>query len=86
VTTPGELTFALNRRRLAGGLAVTDAETAQAMAQAFLHLKAVVEPGGAVALAAVLSGRFDAKGKTVVVVASGGNVDAAVFSEALGTL
>jgi threonine dehydratase len=86
VTTPGELTFALNRRRLAGGLAVADAETAKAMAQAFLHLKVVVEPGGAVALAAVLSGHYDAKGKTVVVVASGGNVDPAVFREALATL
>ncbi len=85
VPTPGELTFALNRRRLAGGLAVPDAETAKAMAQAFLHLKVVAEPGGAVALAAVLGGRFDAKGKTVVVVASGGNVDPAIFREALAT-
>jgi threonine dehydratase len=80
---PGELTFALNRRHLAGGLAVSDAEVARAMALAFSHLKVVVEPGGAVALAAVLSGRFDARGRTVLVMLSGGNVDAGLFAEAL---
>jgi threonine dehydratase len=80
---PGELTFELNRRRLAGGLAVSDAEVARAMALAFSHLKVVVEPGGAVALAAVLSGRFDARGRTVLVVLSGGNVDPGLFAEVL---
>jgi threonine dehydratase len=83
--TPGELTFALHRRWLAGGLAVSDAEVARAMALAFSHLKVVVEPGGAVALAAALSGRFDARGRTVLVMLSGGNVDAAVFAEILRT-
>jgi threonine dehydratase len=80
---PGELTFELNRRRLAGGLAVSDAEVARAMALAFSHLKVVVEPGGAVALAAVLAGRFDARGRTVLVVLSGGNVDPGLFAEVL---
>jgi threonine dehydratase len=80
---PGELTFALHRRYLAGGLAVSDAEVARAMAAAFSHLKVVVEPGGAVALAAVLSGRFDARGRTVLVVLSGGNVDPGLFAEVL---
>ena len=80
---PGELTFALNRRRLAGGVAVSDAEVARAMALAFSHLKVVVEPGGAVALAAVLSGRFAARGRTVLVVLSGGNVDPALFARVL---
>lgn len=80
---PGELTFALNRRHLAGGLAVSDAEVARAMSLAFSHLKVVVEPGGAVALAAVLSGRFDARGRTVLVVLSGGNVDPGLFAEVL---
>ncbi len=83
VPTPGELTFALNRGRLAGGLVVSDAEVARAMALAFQHLKLVIEPGGAVALAAVLEGRFEARGKTVAVVASGGNVDPAIFREVL---
>jgi len=81
---PGVITFAINRRYLAGGLVVTDAEAMAAMAAAFRHLKIVVEPGGAVALAAVLSGRFDARGKTVVVVASGGNVDPATYARAIG--
>jgi threonine dehydratase len=81
--TPGELTFAVNQTHLAGGVAVSDAEVLAAMAFAFTHLKLVVEPGGAVALAAVLSGRYAAKGQVVGVVISGGNVDPAVFSRAL---
>ncbi|MGH6942647.1 MAG: pyridoxal-phosphate dependent enzyme, partial [Geminicoccaceae bacterium] len=80
---PGELTFALNRRLLAGGIAVGDAEVERAMALAFRDLKVVVEPGGAVALAAVLARRFDARGRTVAVVLSGGNVDPGLFARAL---
>jgi threonine dehydratase len=80
---PGALTFTLHRRYLAGGVAVSDAEAARAMALAFSHLKVVVEPGGAVALAAVLSGRFAARGRTVLVVLSGGNVDPGLFAEVL---
>jgi threonine dehydratase len=80
---PGELTFAINRRRLSGALAVSDEEALAAMAFAFLHLKLVLEPGGAVALAAVLSGKLKLAGQTAVVVASGGNVDAEVFAQAL---
>jgi threonine dehydratase len=82
--TPGVLTFAVNRTHLAGAAAVSDAEVLAAMGFAFLHLKLVVEPGGAVALAALLSGRFDAKGQVVGAVLSGGNVDPAVFARALG--
>lgn len=81
--TPGELTFAVNRTRLAGGVVVTDAEVLAAMAFAFTHLKLVVEPGGSVCLAALLSGRFDARGRVVGAVLSGGNVDPAVFARAL---
>ena len=83
---PGELTFALNARQLAGGFAVGDDEVLRAMAMAFRHLRLVVEPGGAVALAAVLAGRFDCRGQTVLVVLSGGNVDAAMFRRALESL
>ncbi len=81
--TPGAFTFAINRRLLAGGIAVSDAEVAAAMRLAFLHLKLVIEPGGAVALAAVASGKFPLDGRTVAVVASGGNVDAALYAEIL---
>jgi threonine dehydratase len=81
---PGELTFAINRRRLSRGYAITDQEALAAMAFAFRHLKIVLEPGGAAALAAVLSGRAELKGRTAVVVASGGNVDAEIYFEALG--
>jgi threonine dehydratase len=81
--TPGTLTFAINRRLLAGGLVVNDADVARAMASAFSDLKIVVEPGGAVARAAALTGKFDCRGKTVAVVCSGGNVDAALFARAI---
>jgi threonine dehydratase len=80
---PGELTFELNRRLLAGGLAVTDADAAAAMRCAYEHLKVVVEPGGAVALAALLAGRVDARGRTVLIVLSGGNVDPALFASVI---
>lgn len=79
--TPGEMTFEINRRLLGEGLAVSDDEVREAMRFAFRHLKLVVEPGGGVALAAVLAGRIDTCGKTTVVVLSGGNVDADLFAE-----
>ena len=81
--TPGELTFAINRRLVTGGLSVSDAEVAAAMAYAFRTLKLVVEPGGAVALAALLSERLDARGKTVALTLSGANVDPQTYREVL---
>lgn len=80
VPQPGELTFAINGRLLAGGLTVTDDEVAHAMRYAFSNLKLVVEPGGAVALAAALAGKTDLAGKTVGVILSGGNVDPSLFA------
>ncbi len=80
---PGALTFAINHRHLAGGVVVTEAEVLRAMRFAFEHLKIVVEPGGAVALAAVLEGRVAARGGVVGVVVSGGNVDPGIFARAL---
>ena len=53
------------------------------MRLAFLYLKLVVEPGGATALAALASGKFDGRGKTVALVASGGNVDPEIYCAAL---
>jgi threonine dehydratase len=80
---PGAITFAVNQRLLAGSLVVSDREAQQAMAAAFRHLKLVLEPGGAVALAAVLSGKLPVRGRTIAVVGSGGNVDAEVYRAAL---
>lgn len=77
--TPGDITFAINRRLVGQGVSVSDDDVRAAMRFAFRELKLVVEPGGAVALAALLTGRIDARGKTAVVVLSGGNVDADVF-------
>ena len=76
---PGELTFPINRR-LAGVLTVTDAEVADAVRYAFRTLKLVVEPGGAVSLAALLAGKVEAAGRTTAIILSGGNVDPALFA------
>mgnify|MGYP006279318291 FL=1 len=80
---PGELTFEINRHRLSGVGVITDTEAMDAVRFAFEHLKIVVEPGGAAALAALLSGKIApaASGVTVVVL-TGGNVDPAVFAKA----
>jgi threonine dehydratase len=80
---PGEMTFAINKGRLAGGYVVSEAEVRRAMRFAFETLKLVVEPGGAVGLAAVLSGKLNAKGKNIGIILSGGNVDPALFAEIL---
>ncbi len=79
---PGALTFPVNQARLAGGLVVSDEETLDAVAFARDVLKLTVEPGGAVALACVLSGRIDPRGKTIAVVMSGGNIDPAILARA----
>ena len=77
---PGELTFAINQRLLSQGVTASDDEVAVAVSFVFSELKLVVEPGGAVGLAALLAGRIKARGKTVVIVLSGGNVDADLFA------
>lgn len=77
---PGELTFPINRR-LSRVETVSDAEVAEAVRYAFRVLKLVVEPGGAVSLAALLAGKVEAKDRTTAVVLSGGNVDPSLFSE-----
>jgi threonine dehydratase len=78
---PGEITFAINSRLLTQGVTASDAEVGSAVGFAFRELKLVVEPGGAVGLAALLAGHIDARGKNVVIVLSGGNVDADLFAK-----
>jgi threonine dehydratase len=79
----GDLTFEIAKERLAGAVQVSDEDVRAAMRFAFLHLKLVLEPSGAAALAAVLAGKLDVAGKTVAIIASGGNVDPEIFADAL---
>lgn len=74
------------RRHHVQAVSVSDAQSLHAMAWAFNTLKLVIEPAGAASLAAILTGKIDVRGKQVVTVASGGNVDAAIFMQALQTL
>lgn len=76
------INFEVLQRRVARGVAVSTAEVAAAMRLAFEKLHLVVEPGGAVALAAVLAGRVELRGTTAVTL-SGGNVDADLFVKML---
>ena len=80
---PGDVTFPLAQQVLGPGLVVTDDEVLNAMEVAFREFKLVVEPGGAVALAAALTERLPVKGRAVAVVCSGGNVDHDTFRRAL---
>ncbi|MEJ8474813.1 threonine ammonia-lyase [Roseibium algae] len=80
---PGQVSFSILKDHAGRGLVVTDEEALAAVAFAFRELKLVVEPGGAVALAAVLSGKLDSKGQPVGIVLSGGNIDPAMLQRAL---
>ena len=80
---PGEMTFAMNKERLAEGYAVSETEVRRAVRFAFETLKLVVEPGGSVGLAAVLSGKINAKDKNIAIILSGGNVDVKLFADIL---
>ncbi len=80
---PGQITFPILQRLCGPGFSVTEDEALRAMAQAFLRLKIVLEPGGAVALASALFRKDEIQGEAVIVVASGGNADPEVFGRAL---
>jgi threo-3-hydroxy-L-aspartate ammonia-lyase len=84
-TEPGELTFEVNRQRVDEVVTVTDEEIVGAMVFLFDWLKLVAEPSGAVGVAALLSGKVDARDRSVGIVLSGGNVGAARFAELLAT-
>ncbi|MGD9965603.1 MAG: threonine/serine dehydratase [Hyphomonadaceae bacterium] len=79
----GEIPYAIARERFERVIAVSDAAVLRAMKFAFQRLKLVLEPSGAASLAALLEGGADLSGKTVAVIASGGNVDAETFQRAL---
>jgi threonine dehydratase len=79
--TPGELTFPITRELSGEGVAASDEEVGRAVAFAFRELKLVVEPGGAIGLAALLAGKVPVKDKIVVGVLSGGNVDVELFDK-----
>jgi threonine dehydratase len=87
--TPGELTFPITRELIGQGIAASDAEVATAVRYAFAELKLVVEPGGAIGLAALLADKLDGfcdiRGKVVVGILSGGNVDADLFAKLIAT-
>jgi threonine dehydratase len=78
--TPGAITFEINKKLVGEGVTASDEEVGRAVAFAFRELKLVVEPGGAIGLAALLAGKLDIKGKVVVAVLSGGNVDTELFN------
>ena len=80
---PGKVTFPINSRLLSEGLVVSEKEVFDAMRYAFQVLKLVIEPGGAVALASLLSGKCDHSYKNVAIVLSGGNVDADIYKRML---
>ena len=76
---PGDITFAINKQNLSGGLTVSDDEVKQTIVELAENLKIVVEPGGAVAAAALLNKKIDVKDQTIVVMISGGNIDSEFF-------
>ncbi|MFL4468379.1 threonine/serine dehydratase [Tateyamaria armeniaca] len=83
---PGDITFPIMQRLCGPGLVVSEEDALHAMAQAFLRLKVVAEPGGAVALAAALCRQDQIEGDDVIVTISGGNVDPDIFARSLATL
>ncbi len=85
VPSPGAIGFEINSSLLSNGIVVSDSDAMAAVRFAFEELKLVVEPGGAVALAAMLKAGQDWKDEVVAVVISGGNIDADTFEKALAS-
>lgn len=84
--TPGELTLPIMARRVTGGASVSESDVAAAIRFGFEHLKLVIEPGGAVALASVINGAFPVRGRNVGVTLSGGNIDPELYAKIVNTL
>ncbi len=83
--TPGEWTFPITQALIGQGITASDADVARAVRYAFEELKLVVEPGGAIGLAALLAGKLEIKGKVVVAILSGGNVDVDMFAKLIAS-
>lgn len=83
---PGNITFPIMQAHCGPGIVVTDDECLRAVALAFERLRIVLEPGGAAALAAALFHADETEGDAIIAVATGGNVDKAMFQRALDTL
>ena len=79
----GEITFDINKKLIKKGLTVTDHQVLKAIKYAYMNLGLILEPGGAVGLAAVLNQKTVIKNKTVVVVLSGSNIDPKVLKTAI---
>ncbi|MEM8572988.1 MAG: pyridoxal-phosphate dependent enzyme, partial [Pseudomonadota bacterium] len=80
---PGEKSFAICGGKVGPGLVISDDDALAAMAFAYREMRIVLEPGGAAALAAILTGKLETKGRYIVATLSGGNVDNAIFKRAL---
>lgn len=81
--TPGALTWSINQTTVSDFLVVTEDEVRHAVSFAFRYLKLVVEPGGAVALAALLSKKLNLEGQELALILSGGNIDPLVLDNCL---
>ena len=79
-TNARRYTFPINLKNLEGGISVSDEEVKKTVIFLSEHLKIVVEPGGAVAVAALLNKKINVKNKKIVVMISGGNIDLDLFS------
>ena len=77
---PGEITFSINKKNLDRGLSVSDTEVMKTIIELSEKMKIIVEPGGAVAAAALLNKKIDIENKNVVVIISGGNIDLTLFN------
>jgi threonine dehydratase len=82
-TSPGEITWSINKQNVSDYLLVSEDDVAHAISYAFRYLKLVVEPGGVVALAALLKNKIDVRGMRVALILSGGNIDPDTFASCL---
>ena len=83
VTSPGEMTFAIMREHLAGVLLVSEAEIKNAVRVVLERMKILIEPTGAVPVAAALKNERGWRNKRIGIIVSGGNIDLKKLAEIL---